>query len=322
MKLEETKRTSRILELVQIITTSPRRYLRRDLAARFEVSERMIQKDLEIVRHGLKLSLSHLPEGYYFEEMPRLPVLQYTFAEALALLLAVQAARQVSGIASAELSAAVARLEALFPPEFETLLRQATRVPIRTAQGEHRQRMLLLLNQALAMQQKVRMTYATGSRGGAESERVVCPYAVLPYVRSWQLVGYCELREAVRIFKVDRIRQATLLDEHYHVSADFDLDDYLGAGWGLMRGQTGEPVDIVLRFDSEAGRWVSEERWHASQRVEPQPDGSVIFRLHLVPTPEFINWVLYYGSRVEVLGPAELREQVAEEHRRAVQVYE
>jgi len=41
--LEETKRTSRILELVQIIAVAPRRYLRRDLAQRFEISERMIQ---------------------------------------------------------------------------------------------------------------------------------------------------------------------------------------------------------------------------------------------------------------------------------------
>jgi predicted DNA-binding transcriptional regulator YafY len=321
MKLEETKRTSRILEIVQIIAIAPRRYLRRDLAARFEISERMIQKDLDVIRHGLKLPLYHSQEGYYFEEMPEMPALQYTFAEALALLLAVQAARQVSGIASAELSAAVARLEALFPPEFEALLRQATRLPNRTAQGEHRQRMLLLLNQALAMQQKVQMIYATGSRGGAESERTVRPYAVLPYVRSWQLIAHCELRGAVRIFKVDRIRQATLLDERYHVPADFDLDDYLGAGWGLMRGQSDAATDIVLRFGPEAGRWVSEERWHASQKVEPQPDGSVIFRLHLAPTPEFINWVLYYGSRVEVLAPEGLRERVVEEHRRVVEVY-
>ena len=54
MKLEETKRTTRILEIVRIIATAPRRYLRRDLAQRFEVSERMIQKDLDVIRHGLR----------------------------------------------------------------------------------------------------------------------------------------------------------------------------------------------------------------------------------------------------------------------------
>jgi len=322
MKLEETKRTSRILELVRIIAVAPQRYLRRDLAARFEVSERMIQKDLEVVRHGLKLLLLHSPEGYYFEEVPRLPALQYTFAEALALLLAVQAARQVSGVGSVELAAAVARLEALFPPEFTPLLRQAVGRPVVTAQREHRQQMLMLLNRALVEERKVRLVYETRSRGGAVSERVVRPYHIMPYVRSWQLVAYCERREAVRMFKVDRIREATLLDERYSIPADFDLDAYMGAGWGAMRGEAGEPVEVVLRFGPEAGSWVAEEYWHPSQEAEEQSDGSVLFKLHVAVTPEFVNWVLYYGSRVEVLEPVSLRERVAEEHRRAAEVYE
>ncbi|MGQ9560541.1 MAG: helix-turn-helix transcriptional regulator, partial [Candidatus Oleimicrobiaceae bacterium] len=113
LPLEELKRTSCILELVQIIAVAPRRYLLGGLATRFGASERMIQKDLDVIRHGLRLSLLHSPEGYYFEEVPRLPALQYTFPEGLAILLAVSAARQVSRIGSAELAAAVARLEAL-----------------------------------------------------------------------------------------------------------------------------------------------------------------------------------------------------------------
>lgn len=322
MKLEETKRTSRILEIVQIVATAPRRYLRRDLAARFEVSERMIQKDLEVIRHGLKLPLLHSPEGYYFEEMPHLPALQYTFAEALALLMAVQAARQVSGVGSAELAAAAARLESLFPPEFAPLLRQAVSRSVVTAQREHRQQMLMLLNQALLEERKVRMVYETRSRGGAASERVVRVYHIMPYVRSWQLVAYCEVREAVRMFKVDRIQEATLLDERYRIPADFDVDAYIGSGWGAMRSGAGEPVDVVLRFEPEAGQWVAEEYWHPSQKAERQSDGYVIFRLRIAAiTPEFVNWVLYYGSRVEVLEPPGLRERVVEEHRRAAEMY-
>ncbi|GAB4559006.1 MAG: WYL domain-containing protein [Anaerolineae bacterium] len=320
--LEETKRISRILELVQLIAAAPRRYLRRDLAERFEISERMIQKDLEVIRHGLKLSLVHSPEGYYFEEMPQLPALQYTFSEALALLLGVQAARQVSGVGSVELAAAVARLEALFPPEFTPLLRQIRKEPVMAVQREHRQEMLMLLHQALIQGRKVRIVYETRSRGGEITERVVRPYYIMPYVRSWQLIAYCEWREDELMFKVDRIREATLLDERYQIPDDFDLEAYLGSTWGIMRGEAGEPVDVVLRFEQEAGSWVSEEYWHPSQQVEEQPDGSVLFRLHVAVTPELVNWLLYYGRRVEVLEPPELRERVVEEHRRAAEMYE
>ena len=318
--LEELKRVSRILEIVQLIAGAPRRYLRRDLAARYELSERMLQKDLVVIRHGLSLSLKHSREGYYFEHMPHLPALQYTFSEALSLLLAVQAARQVSGINSSELAAAVARLEALFPSEFEPILRPIFTPPALTAERKHRQEMLMLLHKARLEQRKVKIVYETSSRGGAISERVVRPYHLMPYVRSWQLIAYCERRDKVLMFKVVRIHKATLLDERYHIPPDFNLEDYLGMTWGLLRGQASEPQDIVLHFDAQAGRWVVEEYCHSSQKVEKQEDGSILLRLHVAITPEFINWLLYYGKRVKVLAPQELREQLAEEHRLAAEV--
>ncbi|HOI96566.1 MAG TPA: WYL domain-containing protein [Syntrophobacter fumaroxidans] len=319
--LEETKRISRILELTRMILVNPRRYLRRDLSSRFEVSERMIQKDLEIIRHGLRLLLAHSPEGYYFEETPSLPPVRYSFSEALALLLAVQAARRLAGISSSDLAAAIARLESLFPAEFAPHLRAAAGASGMRTGREHRQEMLRLLNLALIEGRKVRIVYETASRGGERNERVVCPYHLLSYVRSWHLIARCELREAVLVFKVDRISEAELLEHRYSIPRDFSVDDYLGMSWGMMRGDSQAPVDVALRFTPEAGRWVSEEHWHKSQRVEVEPDGHVLFRLHLPVTPEFVNWVLYYGSRVEVVTPESLREIVAEEHRRAAGLY-
>ncbi|MGQ9598293.1 MAG: helix-turn-helix transcriptional regulator [Anaerolineae bacterium] len=161
------------------------------------------------------------------------------------------------------------------------------------------------------------MIYETRSRDGEISEQVVHPYHIMPYVRSWQLIAYCERRSQVLMFKVDRIHEATLLDERYRLPADFDLEAYLGTTWGLMRGEGGEAVNVVLRFEPEAGRWVAEEYWHSSQQIEEQADGSVLFRLHIAITPEFVNWLLYYGRRVQVLEPAWLGERVAEEHRKA-----
>lgn len=317
---EDIKRVARILNIVQIIATAPYRYLRRDLAARFEVSERMIQKDLEVIRHGLVLPLEHSSEGYYFERMPRLPALQYTFSEALALLLAVQVAQQVSGIASGEMAAAKARLEALFPAEFTPFLRQhGQRMPV-TVQGKHRQQMLTLLNRALVEGRKVEITYETHSRGGEINTRVVRPYALYIHVRSWHLIAYCEHREAVLMFKVDRIHEAKLLEARYTIPADFNVDDYMGGAWGAIRGGDAEAVDVLLHFTSEAGKRVAEERWHASQQAQAQADGSVLFRLHIAVTPEFVNWVLYYGSAVEVVEPESLRQTVAEEHRRGAEV--
>lgn len=320
--MEELKRTSRILEIVLIIASAPRRYRRKHLADRFAVSERMITKDLDVVKHGLKLRLERTTEGYYFAETPNLPALQYNLAEALALLITVQAAQQISGIGGPELTLAMTRLEALFPVEFAPLLHQLRKPLPMTVQREHRQQMLSLLNLSLLYHNKVSIVYETRSRDGAISERVVHPYTIMPYVRSWQLIAYCENRQAVIMFKIDRIHKATILPEtKYTILPDFEPEEYMGNRWGILRVK-GEPEDVVLHFDAEVGRRVAEESWHKSQTTEILPDDSVIFRLHMILTPEFVSWLLYYGSGLEVMAPGWLRERVAEEHRKSAMKYE
>lgn len=321
--LEETKRVSRILELTQIIAMHPRTHLRRALAGRFEVSERMIQKDLDVIRHGLKLPLAHAPTGYFFESDPVMPALRFTFSEGLSLWLAINAAQNLHGVHSTELRSALNRLESLFPADFRGVL---SRMPANEwtetrggCRGEHRSRMLMLLTHALARNRKVNITYRSLSSLEQERERVVRPYHLMPYVRSWQLIAYCEYRDEIRMFKVDRIVNARLLEDTYVIPRDFQLDDYLGLAWGIIRGRQDEAENVVLLFEPAAGRRVSEEYWHKTQSTEQLPDGSMLFRVHAVVTPEFISWILYYGCRVRVLEPPSLRELVAEEHRKAAE---
>ena len=316
-KLEETKRTSRILELVQLVAIKPRHYRRADLAKRFEISERMIQKDLEIIRHGLKLELRNDGDGYYFERLPSLPTTAYSFAEALALLAAARAAQTIPGVNSAELAAAIARLEALFPAEIGRLAREATDTLPRRAVKAHRQAMLILLHRALAERRQVKIAYATGSRAGEVTERVVEPYHIMAYGRSWHLIAHDHRRGEVLQFKVDRVQAAEIMDAAYVIPQSFDLDAYLGDAWGIMRGAAGEPETVVLLFEPEAGRWVAEEQWHHSQLSETLPDGRVQVTFQVGVTPEMVSWLLYYGSRMQVVAPVWLREQVAEEHRTA-----
>lgn len=318
-RLEETKRTSRILELIQMIAQRPHVYRRAALAKRFEVTERMITNDLQIIREGLKLPLLHDNDGYYFERLPLLPTTGYSFTEGLALLNAARIAQTMPGVNSAELAVAIARLETLFPPQMRLLLREATeRLPV-SAQAGQRQVMLTILHRSWLERRQVRITYATGYRDGEINERTVDPYSIIPYGRSWQLIGYCHLREDVLQFKVDRVRGAILLDQHYEVPEDWDVDTYLGSAWGIMRGEAGDAERVVLQFDGEAGRWVIEEQWHPSQQSEVLPDGTVRITYHVGITSEMVGWLLSYGSRVRILEPAWLASRVRDEHRRAAE---
>ncbi|MEJ5365572.1 MAG: WYL domain-containing protein [Desulfosoma sp.] len=315
--MEETKRTARILEIVQLVTRRPRYFRRADLARRFEVSERMIQKDVEMIRHGLKLPLENARQGYYFQTLPQLPTTVFSFSEALALLTAIRTVRAIPGVDSTQLAAAVKRLELLFPDEMRRLLGDPTIKPPDRADKTHRQQMLALLHRAWIEGRQLRIVYATSSRGAKPTERIIEPYNILPYGRSWQLVAFDHYRDEVLVFKVDRVQEAHLLETRYTVPDDFDIDAYLGDAWGIMRGVAGPTERVELLFEPEAGRWVAEEHWHKSQQCETLPDGRVRVTFLVGVTPEMVGWLLSYGARVQVLEPAWLRERVAEEHRRA-----
>lgn len=314
---DEIRRTARILEIIQQIAIAPGRWSRKTLAEYHEIGERMIQKDLDIIRHRLKLTLEHDGTAYSFVRLPHLPTVAYGFNEALALVTAVRAAQTVPGINSADLAAAVARLESIFPPELRPMLREATDQRPTQATRAGRQTMLALLHRALVERRQVSIRYLTGSRGGEVNDRLVEPYHVMPYMRSWHLIAHDHRRAAVIDFKLDRILEAQLLDTTYAVAADFDIDDYLGDNWGIMRdaGPPAEPV--ALLFAPEAGRWVAEEQWHKSQRDETLPDGRVRIHYFVGITPEMVRWLMYYGEDVAIERPEWLRERVREAHRRA-----
>lgn len=312
-KPEELKRITRVLAIIQLVASQPNRWRRSGLADRFEVSERQIDKDVQVIRHGLILSLRHSADGYAFEHLPALAAAPLSFGESLALLLAAQAARSVAGIDSADLAAAVSRMETQFPVPVRHLLQRIARSDAADPAAQHRTHVLGVIERAIADQRKLRLTYASAAQGGAVSERVVRPYAVLQYVRSWHLIGYCERREDVRMFKVDRVRAIAPIDEAFAVPADFDVDAYFAGGWGILRDAQAPIERVDLLFNAEAGRWVGEERWHPQQRIESLPDGTVRFTVDVAVTPELVRWVLGYGGRVRVASPASLRDAVVGE---------
>ncbi len=310
----ETTRIARILELVWLVSREPRRWTRAALAAEFEISERMITQDIQIIRHGLRFDLrSSRGEGYYFTSLPSLPAVSYSLPEALALILAAQSARQLSGISQGDLAAAIARLNAVIPEELREMVERLGNTAPVVPQDDRRQYLLTAISHAMSTRRQLRLQYSAASRAGAESERVVDPYAVVPYLRSWHLVGYCHLREDIRVFKLDRIDEVETLRTTFEPDPEFDLAAFLGEGWGLIRGLD-QPVDTVeLRFDQPAARWVAEEHWHASQQVEWLPGERLRFTVKIQITPEFRRWVFRYGRQVEIVRPDHLKEWVRDE---------
>ena len=70
-----------------------------------------------------------------------------------------------------------------------------------------------LLRQAIRTERKVSLSYRDGA--GASSERVIWPFALAFFDQARVLLGWCELRQDFRSFRIDRIARAEVLDMRY-----------------------------------------------------------------------------------------------------------
>ena len=141
----------------------------------------------------------------------------------------------------------------------------------------------------------------------------VYPYGLAYHRGSLYLVGRNPQREQVCHWKVDRIEEAEVDEFRFQRPADFDLR--ATPGW-LVRHlpcqrRRGSPHPGPL-FPAVA-RYVQESRWHASQRLTKQHDGSLLAEFCLDDTEEIKRWIMSFGQHAVVVEPESLRQEILAE---------
>jgi predicted DNA-binding transcriptional regulator YafY len=152
-----------------------------------------------------------------------------------------------------------------------------------------------------------------------ETEREISPQRLVHYRGNWYVDAWCHLRTDLRSFAVDAIRAAELRETRAREVPAAELDEHLGAGYGIFAGRTVEWAR--LRFTPEAARWVSAQVWHPKQRSQVEQDGSYLLELPYAADRELLMEILKYGADVEVLAPEGLRARVAAALRQAAGRY-
>jgi predicted DNA-binding transcriptional regulator YafY len=154
----------------------------------------------------------------------------------------------------------------------------------------------------MASRRKLRLTYRGGAKTEA-SERTVQPYSLVVASGSWYVLSWCEVAEAIRSFRLDRIERVEPLEESYEIPATFSVGDHLNDRKVL---RVGEPRRMRVRYSSRIARWIAER-----EGLEVDADGSLTMEHPLTDVQWGVRHVLQYGPDAEVLGPAEVRAELA-----------
>jgi predicted DNA-binding transcriptional regulator YafY len=202
------------------------------LADHFEVSKRTIERDLSALQQaGVPIYATPGRRGGYALDLQHtLPPLNLSAAEvaAVASALAVGTSTPFTHAGRTALQKILAVLREV---DAESTRELAARVRLfDTGQAGHRP--LAVVEQAIVEQRVVQIEYA--DKTGALTTRTVEPVAVLGVQPHWYLWAFCRLRQAPRVFRLDRVRSATVLDENVPDRgldpADIEVPDLISRG--------------------------------------------------------------------------------------------
>ncbi len=319
-------RIHRLIILIRLLQ-SGRGYDTPALAKELGVSRRSVFRYLDILRSiGMEFVHDHQAGGYRAKPGSLLRPVDFTLAEALALLLASRGAKHSPPGPSVPLLQAAAsaalKIESVLPVRAQDycsdLMSKIDIHPAPLARYEHTSGFFDMIQKAIHQTRKLKMVY----RSFTERERIkttLDPYRLVFCQRAWYVVGYSSLHESTRIFKLLRIYQLKSLNKLYVADQEFSLDEFFGYAWSMI--PEGRVYRVSLRFSRKVAGNVAEVLWHKTQQIQWLKDGSMIFRVTVDGLSEISWWILGYGAEVGVITPAALRNRIVKTAQRILSMY-
>ena len=214
-----------------------------ELAERLEIDPRTVRRYIAMLQEwGIPVLAKRGRYGAY-RLMPgfKLPPLMFSEDEALALTLGLLAARRMGlALTAPAVEGALAKVERVLPVSLRTrvqAVQEAVLLHLAPSRDVPAQAVVLTLSTAVQEQRQVWLRHRSAQ--GEETERSFDPYGLVYQAGRWYTAGYCHLRREPRVFRLDRVQEATLRDERFTRPAEFD------------------PLTVVLRSLAEQpGAWL------------------------------------------------------------------
>ncbi|MEH6444656.1 MAG: YafY family protein [Oceanospirillaceae bacterium] len=221
------RKAERLFQLLTLLRGRRTVITARALAEYLEVSERTIYRDMQA------LTLSGIPiegeagVGYRLKPGFSIPPIMFSAQELEAILLGARMVQrwgdpQLGAAADSALTKVMAilpdklHLEHTFKPEWLLVPEFSAGESARFGQE---------IRQAIKQQFIVKIEYVTENK--QTSTREIWPLGLVFWGNVWTLISWCELRNAYRSFRLDRISELTITSKPYPQRDDINLQHYI-----------------------------------------------------------------------------------------------
>lgn len=301
-----------------VLLLQSRRLIRaQDIADHFGISIRTVYRDLLALQEAGVPLAAEAGEGYSLVDGYHLPPVMFTQEEAGALFVGGEFVQRLTDASlKKHAESALLKIRAVLPEERQEYierLQQVTQVFTQPApqQNGFRNDVLTLMQDAVVRRRVLKMEYCALNTGEV-TQRCVEPLALLYYSYHWHLIAFCRLRQDYRDFRTDRIKSIQTLDEIYSPREGFSITEYLQE-WNKIEN----PQEVRIKFKPAVVKRIR-NRYVFGVSEEVTEDNGVIITF-LVPALEvMVDWLLAFGTEIEILHPPQLHDMILERAQKLV----
>lgn len=148
--------------------------------------------------------------------------------------------------------------------------------------------------------QRTWITYQ--AKGGEQTERLLDCYGLLYLRGQWYAIGYCHLRQAIRMFRLDRILQVELHEEYFTRPRNFDALAYALQAIAAIPSRW--LAEVLLTTTLEQVQWAVPPTFAT---LEERVDG-IVLRAYDDDLDHLARFLVNLGCPFLVIQPPELLE--------------
>ncbi|MFD2871386.1 helix-turn-helix transcriptional regulator [Mucilaginibacter ximonensis] len=281
-----------------------------DIAERFNISLRTVYRDIKTLEEAGIPLIGEAGVGYSIMEGYRLPPVMFTKEEATAFLTAEKFVETLTDKATAaQYKSAMYKVRAILKAtEKDMLERIDDRIEV--IRGVHIPEMdntdhIQTILHSISQKHVLSLNYFA-QHSQEHTRRYVEPIGMFFMSGFWHLIAYCRLRKAYRDFRVDRIKNLVVTDEHF-TEEHPSLKDY------IAQKTTEKVLDaVVILVDKNVHPHLHQQKYY-SGFISERSVGDMIEMTFLTSSLEgFAHWYMMFGQSAEIISPDSLRERVRE----------
>ena len=291
---------NRLFEIVYILMQK-KKTTAKELANRFEVSTRTIYRDIET------LSTANIPIyaskgkdggiGLLDEYVLNKTILSEE--EQNQILFALQGMKKVKGQDEKDI---LEKLSILFNKKINDWIKIDF-----SNWGNIQEERFDIIKSAILNKQLVQFTYYNSN--GEESKRIVEPLQIWFKDKSWYLVSYCKLKQDYRIFKIARIKEVKMLQEHFERELPKEENEQYNF----------KIIELELEINKAMTYRVYDE--FESKEITKKQDGNFMIKVKYPENEWVYGYILSFGEHAKVLSPGYAKNIIKDKLQKTLKNY-